>query len=225
MNKALLRAYASKMSEETDGRKVSLDEAEAEITRVIMEVARNLSRKAKFGYHTRLDMAQQGAIFALEVLDSGHYDVNRPLEGFLYIHVRNRLANYKRDNYVRSERPCQCCDPFNPPLAPCDKWTAWNNRNLCKQNLMRPLDVYSVADENERNMRVNSDVEEEASINELVALIDQELPVELRSDYLKMKTGVTIPKGRRIRVRTAIMEIMKSNGDEEAGDIYSAETD
>lgn len=219
MNHKLLKNYAAKMTVET-GKRATIAEAEAEIARIVLEVSRNISPAFKFGYHTRGDMAQTAAFFALELLEQeDKYDVSRPLAGFLYIHIRNRLANYRRDNYIRTERPCQCCDPFNPPLSPCDKWTAWNNRNIKKQNLMRPLDVYVIADEHEKNMRENCTVEDDASVNELISLIDDKLSVELRSDYLKLKNGVSIPKARKQKVREAILEII-NHGEEETDDEY-----
>jgi hypothetical protein len=217
MNHKLLKDYAAKMTTET-GRRTTLAEAEVEIARIVMEVSRNISPAFKFGYHTRGDMAQTAAMFALELLEQEDvYDVTRPLAGFLYIHIRNRLSNYRRNNYIRTERPCQCCDPIIPPTNPCDKWLAWNNRNIKKQNLMRPLNVYSIADEHERNMREDCTVEEDASVNELMSLIDERLDVDLRADYLKLKNGVSIPKARKQKVRDAIMEII-NDGEEDNDD-------
>jgi hypothetical protein len=219
MNHKLLKDYAAKMTAES-GRRTTLAEAEAEIARIVLEVSRNISPAFKFGYHTRGDMAQTAAVFALEILEHEDvYDVSRPLAGFLYIHIRNRLSNYRRNNYIRTERPCQCCDPYIPPINPCDKWVAWNNRNIKKQNLMRPLNVYGIADEHERNMREVCTVEEDASVNELMTLIDERLDVDLRDDYLKLKNGVSIPKARKQKVRDAIMEII-SDGEEDSDDNY-----
>ena len=44
-------------------------------------------------------MKQQAAIFALEGLEK--YDNKRPLENFLWTHVRNRLFNYKRETIIK----------------------------------------------------------------------------------------------------------------------------
>lgn len=207
MNNKFLKSYAAKMEAEL-GRRVTVAEAEQEVTRIILEVARNIAPAFKFGYHTRGDMIQTATVFALHKLEDGSYDINRPLAGFLYIHLRNRLSNFKRDNFTRTERPCKCCDPFNPPAEPCKKWTAWNNNNIKKQNVMQPIDVTVVADEHEKTMREYSTVEEDATTNELMALIDEKLPVELRGDYLKLRGGVSIPKVRKDRVREAITEIL-----------------
>ncbi len=213
MNSDFIKNYAQKMTADT-GRRVTLREAEDEVTRIILEVTHNVSPAFRFGYHSKTDIAQEGAIFALELLEHPGYDFKRPLAGFIYVHVRNRLSNYRRKHYMRTEPPCKCCDIFNPPLSPCGKWKAWNERNIKKQNLMRPLDVYSIADENERTMRQESTTDGDIAVEELMSLIDENLPVSMRADYLKLRSGVQIPKTRMEEVRAAIMEIIDEDEDE-----------
>ncbi len=206
MNPKTIKAYAAKL-----GGRTPLWKAEEEITRVIMTVARSVAPSYLFGYHSREDIEQEAVIAALEVLsvDPPLYDPSRPLENFLYIHLRNQLSNFRRKHYARLEAPCTCCDPFRPPAEPCKKWRDWASRNTAKQNLMRPLDMSSVSDEGEARMHTRSAVVDEAISNELLARIDARLPIELRSDYLRMKDRVLIPKARRQRVREAVLEIIR----------------
>src|SRR5947209_7039434 len=152
MNKEIIKKYASKLSGEW-GRKVGIAEAESEIIRIIQEVSHALAPSYRFGYHTLQDIEQQGIIEALEVLSSNKYNQSRPLENFLHVHLRNRLSNYRRKHYMRFEAPCSCCDPLQPPASPCQKWLDWKNRNIARQNLMRPLDMTNVDDEFEKNMK------------------------------------------------------------------------
>jgi len=72
---------------------------EEEFLRVLDNISKRLGHKFKFGYHDFDDMKQQASIFALEGLEK--YDNSRPLENFLWTHVRNRLFNYKRNNYQK----------------------------------------------------------------------------------------------------------------------------
>ena len=72
---------------------------EEEVLEIIEIVATRLCHKFKFGYHTAEDIKQQARMFAWEGLDK--YDEIRPLENFLWTHVRNRLYNFKRNNYSR----------------------------------------------------------------------------------------------------------------------------
>lgn len=219
MNQQVVKSYAARMAAERGVRRVSLYKAEEEMVRVIQDVARRLAPSFVFGYHTRQDIEQQGLLFALEAIDDRDketgeplYDAARPLANFIHIHIRNRLSNYKRDNYIRMEPPCSCCDPFSPPPAPCRKWQDWHDRNFTKQNLMRPLDVSSISDEGERGMALASEVEDEACGNELETLIDNNLPVDLRADYQRMRSQVMIPKARRQRVREAVATIARQAG-------------
>ena len=85
---------------------------ESEFLEVWEKISKKLGYKFKFGYHSHEDMKQQAAIFALEGLKN--YDNKRPLENFLWTHVRNRLFNYKRDNYQRPNKPCLTCPFFRP---------------------------------------------------------------------------------------------------------------
>ena len=81
---------------------------------IIERVSSRLAQKFRFGYHTIDDMKQQAALFAWEgIYDS--WDDSRPLENFLWIHVRNRLYNFKRNNYGRPEKPCE----YTKHLAEC----------------------------------------------------------------------------------------------------------
>lgn len=219
INKDLVRAYAARLSALRGGTKVTRREAEVEIGDAVVRVARGLSRRFAFGYHTREDIEQDCVVFALELLaeDPPKYDASRPLDNFLHVHVRNQLSNMKRKQYIRSERPCECCDPFDPPESPCRRWHEWHRRNMLKQNIMRPIDMDRVYQRpygsGESNLSVPADAEEAAVVGETIARIDAELPVELRGDYLRMRAGENVPKARRQRVREAVAEIIVG-GDE-----------
>ena len=68
---------------------------EKDFLRVLDNISKRLAYKFRFAYHNFDDMKQQAAIFAIEGLEK--YDNSRPLENFLWTHVRNRLFNYKRN--------------------------------------------------------------------------------------------------------------------------------
>ena len=54
---------------------------------IIERIATRLGQKFRFGYHTLDDMKQQAALFAWEGINDS-WDPERPLENFLWIHVR-----------------------------------------------------------------------------------------------------------------------------------------
>ena len=156
-----------------------------------------------FGYMGVEDIKQQAAVFALQALKSGKYDPAQSLRAFLYTHIKNRLINFKGDLWRRNDPPCMKCHG-GQKCSDGARRTAGATRvsslrNNAKSGLMRPVDLGSVAESHTESV-----VEAKAEGNELSSLIDQELPVELRADYLRMLDGVSLPKPTRTRVQRAV---------------------
>src|SRR5690606_12240105 len=75
--------------------------------KIIYEVAPPHCRKYSFPGQTEEDLMQ---IALMEGLDALHrYDRTRSLRNFLAVHIKRRLYNYKRDNYMRMEKPYNRC--------------------------------------------------------------------------------------------------------------------
>ena len=191
---------------------------------IIDNVVNRLAPAYKFGYYDVEDIKQEGRILAIEVLEKGVYDPTRPLEAFLYSHLKKRYSNLKRDKFSRLKTPCPSCPFFDPKnkvsqcgnqcaafcdKMECSKWAQWVNRNATKRNLVEPLDIGNVDDEGESNMADADMVEDTVELKELIEIINQKLDVRLRGDYLRMKSGVKIPKNRMIKVKEAILAIVE----------------
>ena len=172
---------------------------EQEVLAVIEKIANRYCHKFKFGYFTAEDIKQEAFIIAVDALD--RYDETRPLENFLSSHVKNRLINFKRDNYCRQQKE--------------DADIKWELRNNAKKFLMEPLDISNIRDEQEKNMRNENDFIEDIFTREMFDLIDSELPVDLRSDYLRIKDGVYVPKPRRQQIYNEISKIINGENNEE----------
>jgi len=192
---------------------------EAEFVRTLNDTVDVLSHSFVFGFYDLDDIKQQARVFGIEAMP--RYNPNRPLENFLYTHIRNRLINLRRDKYRRTDPPCQLCHTGRQADHPggeiCEKYRKWRKRNAAKSNLMRPLDIDHIADEHERNMRTSSGVEDAAGFAEMKAKINAQLSVELRSTYLKILAGKSVTKTMKAQVETAIREILgcqKTNADD-----------
>lgn len=187
----------------------------AQVEQTIDIVVNRLGPRFQFGYFTAADMKQQGWIFALEALD--RYDENRPLENFMYTHVRNRFINFKRDKYKRNDAPCKLChnaldgETKHDDGMYCSKYQAWKKRNLSKQNIINPLDISHISDDKESNTRTKSSVLDDLEYDEIISQIDEQLPVELRSTYLQMIQGESVPKNKRLEVERAVLAIMEGS--------------
>jgi DNA-directed RNA polymerase specialized sigma24 family protein len=135
----------------------------------------------------------------------------RKLENFIYTAVKNGLINVKRDLYRRADPPCVVCHRSaghrsdHPSGEWCRHYLEWKKRNDAKASLQQPLGLERVPDERQGRA---SEVEEGVATAELLRLIDERLPVELRATYLQMRAGRAVPKARRLEVEEAVKGIV-----------------
>ena len=170
-------------------------------------ICKKLVYKFKFGYHDIEDMKQQAAIFALEGLKK--YDHSRPLENFLWTHVRNRLFNFKRDNYQRPDKPCLTCPLYKPnnevsdcaqfrDKLNCHAYKIWYKRNDSKKNIMQPTHM------GEHNPSSNEIMFKNIANEELLNQIEDKLPVRYRDIYLKLQHGAKVCKNDKLKLQNYI---------------------
>jgi hypothetical protein len=167
-------------------------------------------------------MRQQISIFAIEGLKN--YDHKRPLENFLWTHVRNRLFNYKRDNYQRPDKPCLTCPLYDPQLQEsfsgckkysqkndCELYSSWSKRNSSKKNLMYLTTIDEV--KNYANTFQDNANEDSLITNignqEIMKLLDEKLIDEYRTIYIKMKSGTKVNKIDQNKLLNKVKEILK----------------
>jgi DNA-directed RNA polymerase specialized sigma24 family protein len=201
---------------------------EEELLEVINIITKKLAYKFKFGYHDIDDMKQQITVFALEGLKN--YDHKRPLENFLWTHVRNRLFNYKRDNYQRPNKPCLTCPLYDPhktkSYSECTKYDNkddcalyhnWSKRNITKKNLMHFTDIESAHKDNEQSDYFID--ENNTSIDtfidyEILKNIENKISNEYREIYLKIKNGAKVPKSEITKLINHIKTLIDNNEEE-----------
>jgi hypothetical protein len=160
-------------------------------------------------------MKQQAAIFALEVLEN--YDNTRPLENFLWTHVRNRLFNYKRNNYQRPDKPCYSCPFFDKHCSKstnqceqysnkqdCELYNSWAKRNEAKKNIIQPSYISTLS-------HLYPKTENLAENTEIVNFLDTHIGSEFRETYLKLKHGSKINKSDMKKLKAHILELMEAN--------------
>jgi len=111
------------------------------------------------------------------------YDQKRPLENFLSVNLSNRLKNFVRDNYCTL-------------------------KDVEKKKVMTPAPLISDNIVDTRRIDHSSKV----NTKEASDIIDQNLPVELRADYLKMINDVYILKKKKDEILLVIKNILKEHG-------------
>lgn len=212
---------ASKIIKKAKSKKPKV--SEEELLQVLDKITKKLIHKFRFGYHSAEDMKQQASIFALEALD--RYDGKRPLENFLWTHVRNRLFNYKRDNYQRPDKPCLTCPLYDKGCKQtssgcleysnkndCELYSSWLNRNSTKKNLMYLHTIDEVKNYGSAFVSDDNLFMDQISTSEIIKLIDQHLVGEERTIYLKLKAGSKIPKADMTKLSIKLKEIIKNHG-------------
>lgn len=159
--------------------------SEQEVIDVITRVSEKLSNKFTFAFYTSEDIEQEAFIMGMEGLD--RYDESKPLENFMFVHIANRLKNFKRDNYFRQ-----------------DEGRAERVQKI-KKNLLEPanLENFSVA-------RKEEDILSRISNSELTEIVQKNMPANMRSDFLRLCSGVSISKSRRLEIEAIIRGIVDS---------------
>lgn len=191
---------------------------EEEFLTVLDNISKRLSHKFRFGYHDLDDMKQQAAIFAIEGLEK--YDNKRPLENFLWTHVRNRLFNYKRNNYQRPDKPCLTCPLYDKAFKnsnnqcskytnklDCEPYSAWASRNDTKKNIMQPSHIDT---DNFSQGFSTSDFTPLIQNQEIIKFLDENIQNEFRESYLKLKHDIRIPKQQLLKLQKHVTELMES---------------
>ena len=183
----------------------------------IDKICYKLLHKFRFGYHDIEDMKQQAYIFALQGLEN--YDTSKPLENFLWTHIRNRLFNFKRDKYQRPDRPCDTCEFYDKDYAKstsqctqfncktsCTLYNNWYIKNNNKKNLIQ----VSHTENNDNLQNKEIDFVNGLQNKEILNRIDPHIKVELRKYYLMVLYGQKIPKKYSSLLLQNIKEILNT---------------
>ena len=190
--------------------------SESQLIQIINNIANRLAGKFKFGYHDLEDMKQQARLFAWEGLE--HYDGVRPLENFLWTHVRNRLYNFKRNNFGRPDKPCDSCPFFDKTFfnakgygckayddhEECDLYAGWLSRNTAKRNIMNTAQL-------DLELKGADAIVDLIDQKQIYNLIDNAIPVQHREDWLRFVNNLKLPKVRREAIVEVILQILKDN--------------
>jgi DNA-directed RNA polymerase specialized sigma24 family protein len=199
----------------TKRKKINL--TEEELVKTIDRVVNSLAYKFKFGYFDVEDIKQQGRLFALEGLKQ--YDGVRPLFNFLKIHVHNRLCNFKRDNFARLNSPCDTCRHKKTVhnhctcskyavQDECKTYRRWEQRNRSKINLMLPVDISNLEDNEEPAVVENLDVGGDIDYNDLLAAIEDKIPVNQRGLFLRLKYNIKLTQTEKKQLQIIVLEIL-----------------
>ncbi len=152
--------------------------------------------KYTFGYYDIDDMKQEAFIIGWIVLSK--FNGIAPLENFLSVHIRRRLLNFHRDKYYSSNIK--------------DDMSQRSKNNIIRKNLIDTICIDNINDESEQNMFYSVEFIDNIECEEILKLIDIYLDISLRTDYLRMRDGITIAKIKKDKIYDAIDEILEEYG-------------
>lgn len=171
--------------------KLPNDITEDEFVEIVGRISGRLISKFRFGYHTLEDIRQQVYVellkadrHGLSIIDKYDEGAGHSFESYLWVAIRNRLYNFKRDNYGRPDQP-----------------------NEAKKSLMSTKEYNEFADS-----RSAPDDSQSAYSKEIFSIIDADIPVELRKDWLMLVNGVRLPKTRKDKVVEKMQQILFDRG-------------
>lgn len=157
--------------------------SEEDFLEAFNNVILKIAHKYVFVSYDADDIQQEAFIIAVNSLRN--YDSSKSLENFLYVHLNNRLKNFKRDNYYRYE-----------------VGVAQKIQDT-KKRILEPIDIGDLL-----HVAIGDSVHDEVHAGEIMSIIDSRLPADMRGDYLKIKNKGKITKSRRNKVIKKIREII-----------------
>lgn len=175
----------------------------SETLKKIQTTIRKIAPNYTFGYYDVEDIEQECFLMVMEVLPKFDPSLSS-LETFITTHLKNKLRTFIRDKYLRLDFKCKICNNKNPKCEYCERR---RRKFLNKKHLMEPVDIDGVST-NEPNLYVNTDLLLNLEIEETLNLIDNQLELIYRNDYLKMRAGTYVPKVKREIIENRIKEIL-----------------
>jgi DNA-directed RNA polymerase specialized sigma24 family protein len=164
---------------------------EEEIISTIQGISARLAPKYVFPGYDIEDIEQEAFLLGLEAVDK--YDEDYKLSSFLFSHINNRLKTLKRNEYYRMEQGSakQIQDIKRKINSP----EGFSDEFFQTPSLHDEGDLY---------------------YQDLMNKINEELPAENRSDFIRLTHGEKIPQTRRDTLTTIIKDIINCDEYEDA---------
>lgn len=165
--------------------KIPKNMTEEQVISTISRVSSRLANKFTFANYEEEDIAQEAFIIGMDAMD--RYDEVRPLENFLSTHIKNRLINFKRDNYYRPDE---------------------GKAEVIQQGKRKLLEAQSV--DTIQNFLTVTESSSSLESRELLEYIDNHLPANMRSDYLRFRNDQSLTKTKRAKLVEELRIIMEN---------------
>lgn len=194
---------------------VPIGYTEKQVIDTIQKIAGYLGPKYARSHWCVDDVRQSVWLWALPMLEKYNPDVGYPLENFLTCSLNNKCKNHIRDTFSRTDGGCKrCadgkpCDKVECGQKMCARHRKFMARNKAKTILSAQGKGFDSTSDDTAQDPVSDNFKTDLIGADLMRKIDDELPMELRADYLRMLSGTLGDKERKEAVRVAIRKILK----------------
>lgn len=152
---------------------------------IIYRKAKELSSSKWIPGYDKEDIEQEAIIIGIK--GAYRYNGSIPFDKFIGNHIRNRLITLRRDKYIKPGCSCGKC-------------------NKCKIN--SSIVSIIMASETEMIEGSSSSFEQDMESKDLLEYLDNFIPAELRDDYLKLLSGVSIQPNKKKKLKEIITEAL-----------------
>ena len=195
-----------------------------EFINIISSIAQKMHAKFTIPGYDYEDIRQ----FLLEscLTKRGKYNKKRGSPyNYFFVICNSRMKNLLRNKVERVEKPCHDC-PFKAYIKDQDKcikhheklecsiYKTWFFRNESKKNINSPIGITEINPNSERNTYFENNTEEKIFLEELKEIIDKNLDVEHRKDFLIFLNGGKISKIKEKELLVIIRKIAEENLDD-----------
>jgi len=184
---------------------------EEQIVQIVNKILDFWANTIKIPSFTAEDVRQEGWVYALLGLDRFTAEpTERNVFNFLTRHISYRLLYLKQVKEGTYKMPCKGCPFADGSMCKlgekknCEAWAAWNTKFERRSSYEKVVDPI----EYEHNHLYEVDLDKEIDQKDIIRKIFNNLPFELRADFLRMLDGVYLITKRRLRLRDKITEIL-----------------
>ena len=191
---------------------------ESQILDIIEDIGSYFAPFFSFGYYDKNDIKQEVAIFCMEALPRFNTKKHTSVKTYLVNHVRNRLLNLRRDKLIRYQTPCPDCPKWLKRKKMCRKYRdelsveecpriiKWRKYNESKKSLMKNVDI-----SNDVQRDADDFLQDKPIRDEIIAIINNNLPIDLRVDYRKFVDGARLSPRKKATVIAALKQIISQH--------------
>lgn len=195
------------------------------VVEIVEEFSGYLGQVYKFGFYELEDMKQEAILRCLEAVNNKNYDNTKSLKQYLFMVTKNHFKNLLRKYRQKNEPPCLTCPFFDPGMKTsvnqcnkflnkedCKEFSDFKQKCATRESILSPCDIHNLSDEEKERLVINIDTLDTIADTELYIYIDKHLNPSMRSDFLRLLSGINIREDNKKTIQREIALIIRDGG-------------